>query len=103
VLKLWDFFFELGDNLSPWKLLQLKFTGVAGKENRLPLTAALENFAPMRRLGNGKYDNQQRLGLGGKGCDGGRLVVAVDGTGTAASGAQVQTVAVKGVAVQHQW
>jgi hypothetical protein len=50
-----------------------------------PLTAALENFMPLRRLGDRKYDNQQRLGLCGKGGDGGRLVAAVDGTAAAAA------------------
>jgi hypothetical protein len=58
---------------------------VAGKKDRQPLTSALENFMPMRRLGNGKCDNQQRLGLGGKSSNGGRLVVAVDGTAAAAA------------------
>ncbi len=60
---------------------------VAGKKDRWPLTAALENFMPMRRLGDGKYDNQQRLGLFGKGGKGGRLVAAVDGTAAAAAAA----------------
>jgi hypothetical protein len=41
----------------------------------------------MRRLGNGKYDNQQRLGLGGKGIDGRWLVAVLNGTGAAAAGA----------------
>jgi hypothetical protein len=41
----------------------------------------------MRRLGNGKSDNQQRLGLDGKGVDGRRLVVVIDGTAAAAVGA----------------
>ncbi len=40
---------------------------------------------PLRRLGDRKYDNQQRLGLCGKGGDGGRLVAAVDGTAAAAA------------------
>ncbi len=39
----------------------------------------------MRRFGNGKYDNQQRLGLGGKGDNDKHLVVAVDGTTAAAA------------------
>ncbi len=34
---------------------------------------------PMRRLHDGKYDNQQRLGLGDKGDNSGRLVAAVNG------------------------
>jgi hypothetical protein len=41
----------------------------------------------MRRLGNGKYNNQQRLGLGGKGVDGGQLVAAINGMVAAAAGA----------------
>jgi hypothetical protein len=53
---------------------------VASKKFRQPLTATLENFTPMRRLGDGKYNNQQRLGLGGKGCHGRQLVAAVNGT-----------------------
>jgi hypothetical protein len=52
---------------------------LAGKKDRGPLTAGLENFMPMRRLHDGKYDNQQRLGLGDKGDNSGRLVAAVNG------------------------
>jgi hypothetical protein len=51
------------------------------------LTAALENFTPMRRLGNGKYNNQQRLGLGVKGGNGVQLVVAVNGMAAAVAAA----------------
>jgi hypothetical protein len=39
----------------------------------------LDNFKPLRRLGDGKYNNQQRLGFCGKGGNGGRLVAAVNG------------------------
>jgi hypothetical protein len=38
------------------------------------------NSMPLRRLGDGKYNNQQRMGLGGKVGNGGQLVAAVDGT-----------------------
>jgi hypothetical protein len=51
------------------------------------LTAALENFTPMRRLGDGIYNNQQRLGLGGKVGNGGRLVAVINGTAAAAAAA----------------
>jgi hypothetical protein len=57
---------------------------VACKKEKLSLTAEVEIFTPMRRLGIGKFNNQQRLGLGGKGNNGGRLVVVVDGTTAAA-------------------
>jgi hypothetical protein len=49
------------------------------------LAAALENFTPMRKLGNGKYNNQQRLGFGGKGSNGEQLVAASDGMAVAAA------------------
>jgi hypothetical protein len=39
---------------------------------------------PVRRLGDGKYNNQQRMGLSGKVGNGGRLVAAVNGTAVAA-------------------
>jgi hypothetical protein len=45
----------------------------------------LENFTPIRQLGNQKYINQQRLGLVGKGANGGQLVAVVDGTAAAAA------------------
>jgi hypothetical protein len=45
----------------------------------------LENFMLMRRLGDGKYDNQQRLGLGGKGGDGEWFVMAGNGMAVAAA------------------
>jgi hypothetical protein len=57
----------------------------------------------IRRLGDGKYNNQQRLGLGGKGGDSGQLVAVVDGTVAAAAAVYVQTVAVDGAAVRRQW
>jgi hypothetical protein len=40
---------------------------------------------PMRGLGNQKYNNQQRLGLGDKGSKGRQLVGAANGTAAAAA------------------
>ncbi len=71
--------------MSPPRKFCKNVPDVAGKKDRQPLTAALENFMPMRRLGDGKYNNQERLGLGGKGGNDGRLVVAVNGTVAAAA------------------
>jgi hypothetical protein len=45
----------------------------------------LENFMPMRRLGDGKYNNHHRLGLGSKGGNGGRLVAVINGMAAAAA------------------
>jgi hypothetical protein len=58
---------------------------------------------PVKRFGNEKYNNQQRLGLGGKGGDNGRLVATVNGMVAAAAATQVQRMAVDREAVQHQW
>jgi hypothetical protein len=63
-------FFELGDSCPPIIFFSKNVPEVTGKKDRWPLTAKLENFMPMRRLGDGKYDKQQRLGLGGKGGNG---------------------------------
>jgi hypothetical protein len=60
---------------------------VAGKKDRRPLTAALENFMPMTILGKGKYNNQPRLELGGKRGKGRQLVAAFDGTAAVAAAA----------------
>ncbi len=78
--KLWQFFLNWVTICPPLIFYSKNVLEVAGKKDRQPLTALLENFMPMKRLGNGKYNNQQRLGLGGKGGNGGRLVVVVDGT-----------------------
>jgi hypothetical protein len=79
------FFLNWGTICPPVNFDSKNVPVVAGKKDRWPLTAELENFMPMRRLSNGKYNTQQRLGLGGKGGDGGWLVAAVDGTAAAAA------------------
>ncbi len=97
------YFLNWGTICPPVHFYSKNVLEVAGKKDRLPLTAALKIFTPMRRLGNGKYDNQQRLGLIDKGGDDGRLMAAVNGTTAAAALVQVQRVAVDGAVVRHQW
>jgi hypothetical protein len=57
------YFLNWGTICPPGNFYSKNVPEVAGKEDRWPLTAALEIFTPMRRLGVGKYGNQQRLGL----------------------------------------
>ncbi len=54
-------------------------------------------------MGDGKYDNQQRMGLGGKVGNGGQLVAAVDDMAAVALAAQVQMVAVKEAELWRRW
>jgi hypothetical protein len=80
-----NFFLNLGTICLPGNFYSKNVPEVSGKKDRRPLTSTMENFTPMRRLGGGKYNNQQRLGLGGKDNNGRRLVVAVDCTAAAAA------------------
>ncbi len=79
------YFLNWGTICPPINFYSKNLPKVASKKDRWPLTATLVYIMPMRRLGNGKYNNQLRLGLGGKGSNSWRLVVAVDGTAAAAA------------------
>jgi hypothetical protein len=81
------YFLNWGTICPPINFYSKNVPEVGSKNNRRPLTAVLDKFTPIRRLGKRKYNNQQRLGLGGKGIDSGRLVAAINGTAAAEAGA----------------